>query len=63
MAAHHCLIRDYAFDFRLTFESLLATLIESGELHGEKVDAARSRFTHDIRVFTPLAVALVRRRT
>jgi SAM-dependent methyltransferase len=56
--------RDPGFDFfRLSFESLRATLIESGELHGENVEAAQSRFTHDIRVFTPLMVAGVGRRT
>ena len=54
---------DPGFDFfRLSFESLRATLVDSGELANEDADAASSRFGDDMRVFTPLMVAGIGRR-
>ena len=55
--------RDPGFDFfRLSFESLRGTLVDSGELAKEDADAATSRFGEDMRVFTPLMVAGIGRR-
>jgi SAM-dependent methyltransferase len=49
---------DPGFDFfRLSFESLRATLVNSGDLAKDDADAASSRFAGDMRVFTPLMVA------
>jgi SAM-dependent methyltransferase len=54
---------DPGFDFfRLSFESLRATLVEAGELATEDADAASSRFGEGMRVFTPLMVAGIGRR-
>jgi len=56
--------RDPGFDFfRLSFESLRGTLVDSGELAKEDADAATSRFGEDMRVFTPLMVAGIGRRS
>lgn len=54
---------DPGFDFfRLSFESLRGALVNSGELAKEDADAASSRFSGDMRVFTPLMVAGIGRR-
>jgi SAM-dependent methyltransferase len=54
---------DPGFDFfRLSFESLRATLIDAGKLTREDADAAPSRFGEGMRVFTPLMVAGIGRR-
>ncbi|WP_234816089.1 class I SAM-dependent methyltransferase [Mycolicibacterium agri] len=54
---------DPGFDFfRLSFESLRNTLVESGELSREDADAAASRMAGGVRVFTPLMVAGIGRR-
>ena len=56
--------RDPGFDFfQLSFESLRGTLVDSGELAKEDADAATSRFGEDMRVFTPLMVAGIGRRS
>jgi SAM-dependent methyltransferase len=49
--------------FRLSFESLRDTLVESGELTAEDAETAASQFGGDMRVFTPLMVAGIGRRT
>ena len=54
---------DPGFDFfRLSFESLRGTLIESGELAADDAETAAARFGGDMRVFTPLMVAGIGRR-
>ena len=54
---------DPGFDFfRLSFESLRATLVESGELTKDDADAASSRSGEATRVLTPLMVAGIGRR-
>ncbi|MGH3675272.1 MAG: class I SAM-dependent methyltransferase [Mycobacterium sp.] len=54
---------DPGFDFfRLTFESMRGTLVDSGALSREDADAASARFGENIRVFTPLMVAGIGRR-
>jgi hypothetical protein len=54
---------DPGFDFfRLSFESLRATLVAAGKLAEEDADAASSRFGEGMRVFSPLMVAGIGRR-
>jgi SAM-dependent methyltransferase len=52
------------FDFfRLSFESLRQTLVDTGMLSAEEADAASARFGEDTRVFTPVMMAGIGRRS
>jgi SAM-dependent methyltransferase len=52
------------FDFfRLTFESLKNALVDAGMLTTEEADAASARFGEDMRVYTPIMMAGIGRRT
>jgi hypothetical protein len=52
------------FDFfRLSFESLRNAVVDAGLLAPEDADAAAARFTETRRVFTPVMMAGIGRRT
>lgn len=54
---------DAGYDFfRLTFESLCGTLVESGALSKDDADQAAAGFAEDRRLFTPLMMAGIGRR-
>jgi len=54
---------DPGYDFfRLTFDSLSGTLVDSGALSKDDADSAASRFAEDRRLFTPMMVAGIGRR-